>query len=237
VVAGSSRELDWILSGGALAFVVLLGLVSSSSMELTESLKWLLGGLLLIGSVVAIASVAWYLGNRPTTPTARELALRFEVVRSMSGAQFEDFTADLFRALGHQVVVLGGAGDQGVDVIVTRRGGRVALQCKNHKRPVGNRPVQEVFAGARHHRCVEACVVAPAGYTSGAIALARSTGVSLYDADTIRKWIKQADRLEQEYASQTESEAKRENTLPSKEITETRIRAIWYPHPDDPPKG
>ena len=217
---------------------MLLGLVSSSSMELTESLKWLLGGLLLIGSVVAIASVAWYLGNRPTTPTARELALRFEVVRSMSGAQFEDFTADLFRALGHQVVVLGGAGDQGVDVIVNRRGGRVALQCKNHKRPVGNRPVQEVFAGARHHRCVEACVVAPAGYTSGAIALARSTGVSLYDADTIRKWIKQADRLEQEYASQTESEAKQENMPPRKEITaETRMRAIWHPHPDDPPKG
>ena len=237
MVAGSSKQLDWILNGGALAFIVLLGFVSSSSMELTESLKWLLGGLLLIGSVVAIASVTWYLGNRPTTPTARELALRFEAVRSMSGAQFEDFTADLFRALGHQVVVLGGAGDQGVDVIVNRRGGRVALQCKNHKRPVGNRPVQEVFAGARHHRCVEACVVAPSGYTSGAIALARSTGVSLYDADTIRKWIKQADRLEQEYASQTESEAKHENAPPSNEITETRTRAIWHPHPDDPPKG
>ena len=237
MVAGSSKQLDWILNGGALAFIVLLGFVSSSTMDLTESLKWLLGGLLLIGSVVAIASVTWYLGNRPTTPTARELALRFEAVRSMSGAQFEDFTADLFRALGHQVVVLGGAGDQGVDVIVNRRGGRVALQCKNHKRPVGNRPVQEVFAGARHHRCVEACVVAPSGYTSGAIALARSTGVSLYDADTIRKWIKQADRLEQEYASQTESEAKHENAPPSNEIAETRTRSIWHPHPDDPPKG
>jgi HJR/Mrr/RecB family endonuclease len=47
--------------------------------------------------------------------------------------------------------------------------------------------VQEVYAGTRHHRCVEACVVAPAGYTRGAIALARSTGVSLYDADTLRQ--------------------------------------------------
>ena len=129
-------------------FIVLLGFVSNSTMGLSESLKWLLGGLLLIGSIVAIALVAWYLGNRPTTPTARELALRFEAVRSMSGAQFEDFTADLFRALGHQVVVLGGAGDQGVDVIVNRRGERVAVQCKNHKMPVGNRPVQEVYAGA-----------------------------------------------------------------------------------------
>jgi hypothetical protein len=117
VVAGSSRELDWILGGGALAFVLLLGFVSSSTMELTESLKWLLGGLLLIGSIVAIAFVAWHLWSRPTTPTARELSLRFEAVRSMSGAQFEVFTADLFRAMGHQAVVLGGAGDQGVDVI------------------------------------------------------------------------------------------------------------------------
>ena len=233
MVAGSSRELDWILSGGALAFVVLLGFVSSSTMDLAESLKWLLGGLLLIGSVVAFASVAWYLGNRPSTPTAKVLALRFEAVRSMTGAQFENFTADLFRAMGHQAVVLGGAGDQGVDVIVNRRGERVAVQCKNHRKPVGNRPVQEVYAGARHHRCVEACVVAPAGYTRGAIALASSTGVSLFDADTVRHWIRKADRLEQERAS--ESNTRDQNTPIKREIAEARKRAVWHPHPDDPP--
>ena len=153
----------------------------------------------------------------------------------MSGAQFEDFTADLFRAMGHQAVVLGGAGDQGVDVIVNRRGERVAVQCKNHKRPVGNRPVQEVYAGAQHHRCVEACVVAPAGYTRGALALARSTGVSLYDADTVRQWIRKADKLEKERAS--ESEISDQNTPINREIAEARKRAVWHPHPDDPPKG
>jgi restriction system protein len=100
--------------------------------------------------------------------------------------------------------VLGGAGDQGVEVIVNRRGERVALQCKNHKRAVGNRPVQEVFAGARHHRCVEACVVAPGGYTREAIALARSTGVSLFDVDSVRQWIRQVDKLEEELASQSQ---------------------------------
>jgi hypothetical protein len=233
VVAGSSRELDWILNVGALAFVVLLGFVSSSTMDLTESLKWLLGGLLLIGSVVAIASVAWYLGNRPTTPTAKELTLRFEAVRSMTGAQFENFTADLFRAMGHQAVVLGGAGDQGVDVIVNHRGERIAVQCKNHKKPVGNRPVQEVYAGARHHRCVEACVVAPAGYTRGAMALASSTGVSLCDADTIHQWIRKADKLEHERTSELENRI--QNTPIKSEIAEARKRAFWHPHPDDPP--
>jgi hypothetical protein len=95
--------------------------------------------------------------------------------------------------------------------------------------------VQEVYAGAQHHRCVEACVVAPAGYTSGAIALARSTGVSLYDADTVRRWIRKVDKIEQERAS--ESEIRDRNTLVKREITETKKRAIWHPHPDDPPKG
>ena len=150
MVAGSSRERDWILGGGALGVVVLYGLVWRDSLEPMESLKWLFGGLFLMGSVVAALLVALHLWSRPTTPTARELALRFEAVRSMSGAQFEVFTADVFRAMGHQAVVLGGAGDQGVDVIVNRRGERVAARCKNHEKPVGNRPVPEVFAGARH---------------------------------------------------------------------------------------
>jgi hypothetical protein len=233
-MAGSSgRQSDGILYGGALAFTVLLGFVSSSSMDLTEGFKVLLGGSLLIGSVVAILWVAWYLRSRPTTPTARELSLRFEEVRSMSGAQFEVFIADLFKAMGHRAVVLGGAGDQGVDVIVNRRGERVAIQCKNHRKPVNNKPVQEVFAGARHHRCVEACVVAPAGYTSGAIDLARSTEVSLFDADSIHQWIREVDKLEKERPSETKPEMGPIN----KEMTEASKRAIWHPHPDDPPKS
>ena len=89
---------------------MLSSLVWRDSLDPLESLKWLFGGLLLIGSVVVALLVAWHLRSGPTTPTARELALRFEAVSSMSGAQFEDFTADLFTALGHQAVVLGGAG-------------------------------------------------------------------------------------------------------------------------------
>jgi hypothetical protein len=79
--------------------------------------------------------------------------------------------------------------------------------------------------------------VAPGGYTRGAIALARSTGVSLFDADSVRQWIRQVDKLEQERASESVSEVRHENTPLTKEITEARKRAVWYPHPDDPPKS
>jgi restriction system protein len=141
--------------------VVLWGWLSSAG----NGSGWL-GALLLLGIVVA---AVWLVRrfSGPKTPTAQELARRFEMVRAMSGPQFEAFVADLFRAMGHRATVLGGAGDQGVDVIVDYGGQRVAVQCKNYKRAVGNKPVQEVFAGARHHRCQQAWVVAPLGYTRG----------------------------------------------------------------------
>jgi restriction system protein len=150
-----------------------------------------------VGIVVA---VVWLVRrfSGPKTPTAQELARRFEMVRAMSGPQFEVFVADLFRAMGLRATVLGGAGDQGVDVIVGYQGQRVAVQCKNYKRAVGNKPVQEVYAGARHHRCQQAWVVAPLGYTKGANELARSTGVSLFDANSIGQWIRQVDKLEKQ---------------------------------------
>ncbi len=240
-MAGSGkRQPDGILSGGALAFVLLMMFVSSSSVELAEAYKILLAGAFLIGSVVAVALVALHVWNRPTTPTALELSERFEEVRFMSGAQFEVFVADLFEAMGYQTMVLGGVGDQGVDVVVNPRGKRIAVQCKNYSKPVGNKAVQEVYAGARHHRCVEAWVVAPAGYTSGAMELARSTDVSLCDSDSIHEWIMKVDSLEKERASETESELRHpppENTPINEVISDARKRAIWHPHPDDPPKS
>ena len=132
-------------------------------------------------------------------------------------------------------MVLGGAGDQRVDIIVNRRGERVAVQCKNHKKAVGNKPVQENF------RCAEICVVAPAGYTKGATGLARSTGVSLYDGDAIHRWIKNVDALERERArtggASRETERPRGRHTLAREVTEeARKRAIYYPHPDDPPR-
>jgi HJR/Mrr/RecB family endonuclease len=203
-MTGLGRRLpDIIIYGGVSALMVLLIFVSRSDIGLIRGFKILLGGTLLVGTIAAVVWVAWHVWQKPTTPTALELSRRFEAVRSMDGTRFEVFVADLFRAMGHRALLCGGAGDQGVDIVVNLRDERIAVQCKNHSRPVDNRPVQEVYAGARHHRCVRAWVVAPAGYTRGAIDLAKSTGVSLHDANTIRRWIKEVDKLEQARAGET----------------------------------
>lgn len=150
---------------------------------------------IVLGILAAPVLLIWLVrkySTRHRPPAVGELAQQFENIRLMSGPQFEVYMADLFRAMGHGATVLGGSGDQGVDILLVTGDQKIAVQCKNYARPVGNSPVQEVFAGARHHGCSEAWVVAPAGYTQGARTLAASVGVLLHDASAIQRWIEQA---------------------------------------------
>jgi HJR/Mrr/RecB family endonuclease len=98
---------------------------------------------------------------------------------SMSGREFERFMAELLRAAGYKVDVVGGAGDQGVDLLVKKGRKLIAVQCKKYGRPVGNAAVSAVYAGAKYYGAKQAWVVAPEGFTKGAIELAKSTGVRL----------------------------------------------------------
>lgn len=97
----------------------------------------------------------------------------------MSGLEFEHFMADVLRVAGYKVDVVGGSGDQGVDLLVKEGRKLIAVQCKKYGRPVGNAAVSAVYAGAKHHKAREAWVVAPEGFTKSAIELAKSTGVRL----------------------------------------------------------
>jgi restriction system protein len=95
----------------------------------------------------------------------------------MSGREFEHFMADLFRTAGYKVDVVGGAGNQGVDLPLKEGRKRIAVQCKKYGRPVGNAAVSAVYAGAKHYGAKQAWVVALEGFTKGAVELAKSTGV------------------------------------------------------------
>lgn len=206
-------------SGGGLLFLIVLGVVLFYNYPA-------LAVLLLI-----VAGAAWWAYRRATryrTMEATELAGLLANVRSLSGAQFEAFVAEVFRAMGHQARVMGGSGDQGVDVIVATTDGRkIAVQCKNYARAVGNKPVQEVYAGARHHGCSQGWVVAPAGFTKGAFELAASVGVSLFDERGIRAWIGQVEK-----AAKAREEANGDR-VGGPAAPSARPRGKWVPHPDD----
>lgn len=115
-------------------------------------------------------------------------------IDKMEGHEFECFTADLLRKLGYErVEVTPGSGDQGVDVIAVKDGKRYAIQCKRYGQRLGNKPVQEVFAGKTIYGCSVAVVLTNNYFTEGAKEAAKATGVELWDRDTLRRMMDYAN--------------------------------------------
>lgn len=109
-------------------------------------------------------------------------------VDRMEGHEFEYFCAELLERCGfEEVEVTRGSGDQGVDILAKKEDIRYAIQCKNYSTPLGNTPVQEVYAGKTFYRCHVGVVMTNSTFTKGAVELADSVGVILWDKDRLDK--------------------------------------------------
>lgn len=107
-------------------------------------------------------------------------AQRPEPLRS-DGVEFERACLSVLSQAGWQGSVTKATGDQGVDIIARKGSISIAIQCKDHKLPVGNGAVQEVYAGMKFYEADIAIVVCPSGFTEAAIELAGKLGVCLVD--------------------------------------------------------
>ncbi|MCC5963928.1 MAG: restriction endonuclease [Rhodobacteraceae bacterium] len=96
-----------------------------------------------------------------------------------SGLGFEAWTSEALKRQGWSVVLTATSGDQGVDLIAQKDGLRVAVQCKRYSGSVGNKAVQEVYAGMKHLELDHAVVISTGNFTKSAIVLAATTGVLL----------------------------------------------------------
>ena len=104
----------------------------------------------------------------------------------MDGHQYEYYCAKLLRKRGFsKVTVTRGSGDQGVDIVASRKGKRYGIQCKYYTHPVGNKAVQEVFAGAKYYDCEKSIVLTNNTFTKSARELEERTGVELWEYNRI----------------------------------------------------
>jgi HJR/Mrr/RecB family endonuclease len=76
----------------------------------------------------------------------RSLQLR-DALFSMSGREFENWLAGVFRRQGYTVSLTEVTGDHGIDLILTRNGQGTAVQCKRWTDSVGE-PILRDFYGA-----------------------------------------------------------------------------------------
>lgn len=145
----------------------------------------------IIGVIAICASIFMIVGN-PTVK--REDTQRTYTITSvtnvdrMEGHEFEYFCAELLERCGFEAVtVTRGSGDQGVDILAFKEDIKYAIQCKNYSSPLGNKPIQEVFAGKTFYKCHVGVVMTNSTFTKGAIELADSVGVILWDKTRLDK--------------------------------------------------
>lgn len=102
-------------------------------------------------------------------------------IDTMSGHEFEEFLVDLFTRLGYRVERRKKSHEQGLDLLLERHGEKIACQVKRHKKPVGNRAIQEVISARDYYRCQRALVITNSTFTLPAKQLAQRCNVELWD--------------------------------------------------------
>lgn len=108
----------------------------------------------------------------------------------MTGEDFEIFVAQILVNIGFiNVRTTKGSGDQGVDILAEKDNIKYAIQCKRYSETVGNKAVQEVFAGKSFYHCDIGIVVTNNYFSKSAKELALETGVVLWDKDILDKYI------------------------------------------------
>lgn len=159
----------------------------------------------------------------PIFRKVRRPSISMSAVDLMSGSEFEQFCADILRKNGfHNVEVMGGSGDQGVDIVAVKGKERYAVQCKCYSSNLGNTPVQEVFAGKIYYECDAAAVMTNSYFTAGAIELAESTGVLLWDRDWVYSHLSARSKRKESRAINPINEEMAENGgCPASEIEST----------------
>ena len=132
-------------------------------------------------------------------------ALR-ESIHYMDGTEFENFMANVLAEKGYHVQTTPKSGDQGVDLLLTMDGRKVAVQLKRYTGAVGNAAVQAVVAGMFHYQAKEAWVITTSTFTKSAKQLAMSNRVRLIDGRELEDWLSD---LREEADSPSPSPARR----------------------------
>lgn len=109
---------------------------------------------------------------------------------NMEGHLFERFCAEVLSLNGFKnVTVTQGSGDQGIDIIAYKDNAKYGIQCKCYSADIGNKAVQEVFAGKTYYHCHLGVVLTNRYFTKSAIQLANSNGVVLWNREMLSEMV------------------------------------------------
>jgi len=138
---------------------------------------------LILLALVGAAIYGWYRYHAHQEDLWRRSGIAD--IDQMSGVDFEQRLAILFRDLGYAVETTPRTGDYGADLILSGSNARIIVQAKRSGRTVGVKAVQEVASALQFYRGTQAMVITNAQFSQNAYTMAQRLGVALWDRQTL----------------------------------------------------
>jgi len=107
--------------------------------------------------------------------------------KDINGTDFEILLCRLYEKIGYAVQHTGKRGDQGSDLVITKKGKRIIVQAKKYKNSVNNKAIQEAVAAKGIYNCSSSTVVTTSNFTSAARELAKANNVYLINGKKLRE--------------------------------------------------
>ena len=116
--------------------------------------------------------------------------INIKSLNSLTGSEFENYCSDILSDNGFvNIQLTKGSGDHGIDITAYKDGEKYAIQCKRYSGSVGNKAVQEVYAGKDIYDADIAVVMTNSDFTKQAIQDAKKLHVQLWNGDKINSLI------------------------------------------------
>lgn len=109
----------------------------------------------------------------------------------MSGIEFENCIANMFKRMGYETLTTKTSGDQGIDVIAKTLNNKIAIQVKCYSGMVSNSAIQEAIAGMKYYDANMCMVVTNSFFTKSAKDLAKVNNVELWDRTILIEKLKE----------------------------------------------
>lgn len=100
---------------------------------------------------------------------------------NQTGHEFEGEVAKVYQRCGYKAVVSKAGGDGGVDIVLTKDGERIAVQCKHHSKAVSPAVVRDLYGTILANGFSSGILVSLSGFTKGTIDFAIGKPIKLVD--------------------------------------------------------
>jgi restriction system protein len=110
-------------------------------------------------------------------------------LHQLTGQQFEELIATLFRNDGYAVRRCGGSGDEGIDLVLEMAQQKDVVQCKRWKSDLGSPVIRDFYGALMHAAARHGFIITTASFSQSARDFARGKPISLISGAEILRWI------------------------------------------------